>query len=77
MTCYICNNFADYSCLCSFPNELICCKHLKIHKADNSKNHTINILNDTYEKYICERPNENFSGESLVIAGNDADLQSL
>ena len=49
MNCYLCNEPAEYSCNCVVPNVFICHEHLKTHKADKTRKHTLKVLEDEKE----------------------------
>ena len=49
MKCYLCENLAEYSCNCAIPIILICHDHLKIHKQDKRKKHTLDFLEDVIQ----------------------------
>ena len=52
MSCYLCNQLAEFSCRCAFPNMLICNNHLNTHKADKHKRHTLDIIEDTTDAIL-------------------------
>ena len=49
MNCYLCNEPAEYSCNCAVPIVFICHEHLKIHKADRTRKHSLKVLEDEKE----------------------------
>ena len=77
MSCYICNNAAEYSCHCSSPNALICESHLKFHLGNTSVKHLFVICEMKETNLLIELKQKSINIKEEIVGNANYLIQKI